>query len=51
MIRDRDLPEYGLTELNDSDLKKFRSQAYDSSIIQIPAYKDLLEIAREDMDD
>jgi hypothetical protein len=51
MIRDRDLEEYGLTELSESDLKKFRSQAYDSSIIQIPAYKDLLEIAREDMDD
>lgn len=51
MIKDRDLDEYGLTALDDSELKILRKKAYDASIIQIPEYKTLLDIAKEDLDD
>ena len=51
MIRDRDLEEYGIEALDDPALKKLRSQAYDASIIQVPNYKDLMDIAKEDLDD
>lgn len=48
MIRDRDLIEdYDIEPLTDADLKRFTRNAYDGSIVQIPTYKELLEIAEE----
>lgn len=48
MVRDRDLPDdFGIEPLSDADLKRWSKQMYDASIIQIPTYKDLLEIAEE----
>lgn len=51
MIRERDLEEFSMEPLDEGTLKKLRRDAYDASIIQIPDYKTLLEIAKEDLDD
>lgn len=51
MIRDRDLEEYGIDALDEDGLKALRKKAYDSSIIPIPEYKTLLDVAKEDLDD
>lgn len=51
MLRDRDLEEYGLDPIDEATLKSLRKKAYDASIIQIPEYKTLLDIAKEDLDD
>lgn len=51
MLRDRDLEEYGFEALDDAALKSLRKKAYDASIIQIPEYKTLMDIVKEDLDD
>lgn len=51
MLRDRDLDDYGLAALDEADLKNLRKKAYDASIIQIPEYKTLMDVVKEDMDD
>lgn len=51
VIKERDLEEYGIEMLDDAALKRLRAQAYDASIIQVPNYKDLMDIAKEDLDD
>lgn len=48
MVRDRDLADdFDITPLSDMDLKRWGKHMYDASIIQIPTYKDLLDIAEE----
>jgi hypothetical protein len=51
MLRDRDLEDYSVEPLDEDDLKRLRKKAYDASIIQIPEYKTLLDIAKEELDD
>ncbi len=51
MLRDRDLEDYGLEDLDEETLKRLKKKAYDASIIQIPEYKTLLDIAKEELDD
>lgn len=48
MVRDRDIADdFGIDPLSEGDIKRWSKQMYDASIIQIPTYKDLMEIAEE----
>jgi hypothetical protein len=47
MIRERDLSDYDLEALSDSDIRALRKDAYDESIVNIPSRKELLEIVDE----
>jgi len=50
LVKDRDLEEWGLDALTDSDVKALRGKAYGPDIIAIPSRKDLQQIALEDLD-
>lgn len=47
MVRERDLEDFEVEALTESDLKALKRSAYDESIIKIPTHKDLLAIAEE----
>jgi|688.fasta_scaffold209693_2 hypothetical protein len=47
LVKDRDLEEWGISEIDDAELKSLVSRAYTADIISIPSRKDLIEIANE----
>jgi len=47
LVKDRDLEEWGISEIDDAGLKSLVSRAYTADIISIPSRKDLIEIANE----
>lgn len=47
MVRERDLEDFDVDPLSESDLKTFTRQAYTEEIIKIPTHKDLLAVAEE----
>lgn len=51
LVKDRDLEEWGLNSLSESDLKGLRTASYGPEIIQIPNRKDLQQIVIDDLDD
>jgi hypothetical protein len=51
LVKDRDLEEWNLEPLSDSDLKALRTKSYGPDIIQIPTRKDLQQIVVDDLDD
>lgn len=51
MLRDRDLEDWETNPLTDSEHKDLMKEIYGPEIIQIPAYKDLMNIVVEDLDD
>lgn len=51
MLRDRDLEDWGMEALSDSELKALMKEAYGPEIIQIPTRKALMDIVIEDMGD
>jgi hypothetical protein len=51
LVKERDLEEWGIDLLTEADFKVFGKQAYDADIIQIPARKDLMKIAMEELSD
>lgn len=51
LVKDRDLEEWGLEALSETDLKNLRSKSYGPEIIQIPTRKDLQQIVVDDLDD
>jgi hypothetical protein len=51
LVKERDLEEWGLDVLSESDIKDFRGKAYSPDIITIPSRKDLQQIALEDLTD
>lgn len=51
LVKERDLEEWQIDALEESDLKVFSKQAYTSDIIQIPARKDLMKIVVEELSD
>jgi hypothetical protein len=51
LVKERDLEEWGIDLLTESDFKVLGKQAYGPDIIQIPARKDLLKIAMEELSD
>lgn len=51
LVKERDLEEWKIDALEDSDLKVFSKQAYTADIIPIPSRKDLMKIAMEELSD
>lgn len=51
LVKERDLDEWGIEPLDESDFKTFLKQAYTADIIQIPSRKDLLKIVIEELSD
>lgn len=51
LVKERDLEEWGLDILSESDIKDLRGKAYSPDIITIPSRKDLQQIALEDLSD
>lgn len=51
LVKERDLEEWGIDSLDESDFKVFLKQAYTSDIIPIPSRKDLIKIVSEDLSD
>lgn len=51
LVKERDLEEWKIDSLEDSDLKVFSKQAYTADIIPIPSRKDLMKIAMEELSD
>jgi hypothetical protein len=51
LVKERDLDEWKIEALTETDIKALRKQAYGPEIIQIPSRKDLLKIAVEELDD
>ena len=50
LVRGRDLEEYGLKEISESELVSLRDEKYTDEIIAIPKRKDLVRIAEEELD-
>jgi hypothetical protein len=50
MVKASDLEEWGIASLTDNGLNDLISRAYTADIISIPARKDLLVVANEDLD-
>ena len=48
-VKERDLEEWGLSNVDDAQLKDLISKAYTADIISIPSRKDLLDVANEDI--
>lgn len=48
-VKERDLEEWGLSNVDDAQLKELISKAYTADIIAIPSRKDLLDVANEDI--
>lgn len=51
MLRERDLEDWGIPAPSEADLKALMKDIYGPEIIQIPSYKDLMNIVVEDLDD
>lgn len=51
LVKERDLEEWNIEPLTPEDIRSFKGKAYTPEIIQIPARKDLQQIALEDLDD
>jgi len=51
LVKERDLEEWNIEPLTPEDIRSFKGKAYTPDIIQIPARKDLQQIALEDLDD
>jgi len=51
LVKERDLEEWNIDILTETDFKVMRKSAYTSDIIQIPSRKDLIQIALEDLSD
>lgn len=47
LVKDRDLEEWGIAQIDDEGLKSLIARAYTADIISIPSRKDLIEIANE----
>jgi hypothetical protein len=47
LVKDRDLEEWGIAEIDDAGLKGLISRSYTADIISIPSRKDLIDIANE----
>jgi hypothetical protein len=48
-VKERDLEEWGLTNIDDSQIKALVGKSYTADIISIPSRKDLLDVANEDI--
>jgi hypothetical protein len=48
-VKERDLEEWGLTNIDDSQIKSLVGKSYTADIIAIPSRKDLLDVANEDI--
>jgi len=51
LVKERDLEEWNIDIIDEADFKVLRKSVYTSDIIQIPARKDLIQIALEDLSD
>lgn len=49
-VKERDLEEWGLTNIDDAQIKELINKAYTADIISVPSRKDLLDVANEDLD-
>jgi hypothetical protein len=47
LVKDRDLEEWGIAEIDDAGIKGLISRSYTADIISIPSRKDLIDIANE----